>query len=158
MRVGIGYDIHALVKGRRLMLGGVEIPYPKGLLGHSDGDALLHAVSDAVLGAIGAGDIGEWFSDKNPKTKNIASSKILRAVLDDAAKRGWKIEHLDSVILLEKPKLGEMKKKIRANLAALLGLEEEAVSVKAKTAEGLGPEGEGLAVTCEALVTVRNVS
>jgi len=153
--LGFGRDTHRLVEGRKLYLGGVRIPFEKGALGHSDGDALLHAVSDAILGAVGAGDIGEWFSDKNPKFKNIASEKILRKVLEEARKRRWVPAHVDTVILLERPRLGSHKKKIRKRLASLLGLEEASVSIKAKTMEGLGPEGEGRAVTCEALAMLR---
>ena len=155
--VGFGRDTHRLVKGRKLYLGGVRIPFEKGALGHSDGDVLLHAVSDAILGAIGAGDIGEWFSDRNPRTKNIRSEKILRRVLEEAHKRHWGPSHVDSVVTLEKPRLGPYKKIIRRKLAGLLHLEGEAVSVKAKTMEGLGPEGEGLAVTCEAIVLMRPI-
>lgn len=154
-RTGLGRDFHRLVEGRRLLLGGIHIPYEKGSLGHSDGDALLHAVTDAVLGAAGMGDIGEWYSDKNPKFKNIDSGKILTAILKETAKKGWRPVHADTVITLERPKLAKLKPVIRRNLAKLLGLEEEAVSIKAKTMEGLGPEGEGLAVSCEALVTLQ---
>ncbi len=157
-RHGFGRDTHRLVAKRKMILGGVRIPFEKGPLGHSDGDALLHAVTDAILGAIGAGDIGDWFSDRDPKFKNIASSKILKKVLEGAAKQGWKVLHVDTVIILERPKLGAYKKIIRDNLAKLLQLPQDAVSIKAKTAEGLGPEGEGLAVTCEALVNMKKVS
>ncbi len=152
--VGFGRDTHRLVEGRKLYLGGVRIPFEKGALGHSDGDVLLHAASDALLGAIGAGDIGEWFSDRDPRHKNIRSEKILRAVLKEVRRRNHLPSRIDSVILLEKPRLGPYKKLIRRRLALLLGLEAEAVSVKAKTMEGLGPEGEGRAVTAEALVTL----
>lgn len=154
-RNGFGRDTHRLVPKRKMILGGVRIPFNKGPLGHSDGDALLHAVTDAILGAIGMGDIGDWFSDRDPKFKNIASGKILKKVLEEAAKKGWQVRNVDTVIILERPKLGPRKQKIRENLAKLLGLDAEVVSIKAKTAEGLGPEGEGLAVTCEALVTVK---
>lgn len=153
--IGFGRDTHRLVKGRKLYLGGVWIPFEKGALGHSDGDVLLHAVTDAILGAMGAGDIGEWFSDRAPRHKNIRSEKILRRVLEEASRRHWAPSHLDSVITLEKPRLGPYKKIIRRRLAKLLYLSEENISVKAKTAEGLGPEGEGLAVTSEALVQLR---
>ena len=136
-------------------MGGIRISFEKGPLGHSDGDALLHAVTDAILGAIGAGDIGDWFSDRDPKFKNIASSKILEKALEEIAKKGWRVRNVDTVIILERPKLGTYKKLIRENLAKLLELAPEEVSIKAKTAEGLGPEGEGLAVTCEALVTMK---
>jgi len=154
--VGFGRDTHRLVEGRKLYLGGIHIPFGKGALGHSDGDALLHAISDAILGAVGSGDIGEWFSDENPKFKNIPGKKILLRVLEEARRKGWAPAQVDSVITLERPRLGEGKKKIRQNLARLLGLTKESVSVKAKTMEGLGPEGEGRAVTCEALVLLRH--
>ena len=155
VRTGLGRDTHRLVEGRKLILGGVEIPFGKGPLGHSDGDVLLHAVTDAILGVLGAGDIGDWFSDRDPKNKNIPSSKMLSAVCKEAGSRGWSPLHVDAVLLLEKPRLGASKKKIAAHLAKLLGLTGDRVSVKAKTAEGLGPEGEGRAITCEAIVTMQ---
>lgn len=158
VRTGWGRDTHRLVKGRKFWLGGMQIPFEKGPLGHSDGDALLHAITDAILGAAGAGDIGDWFSDKNPKYKNIASSKMLQAVMRDVNAQGYKVQHVDTVVILEKPKLGTYKSKIKNHISQLLALPEEAVSVKAKTAEGLGPEGQGLAITCEAMVTVRKYS
>ncbi|HOW88210.1 MAG TPA: 2-C-methyl-D-erythritol 2,4-cyclodiphosphate synthase [Candidatus Omnitrophota bacterium] len=158
LRFGIGFDTHRLVKGRKFYLGGIVIPSPKGALGHSDGDALLHAIADAILGAIGAGDIGEWFSDRDPKFKNIRSTKILRTVLDEAKRRGWKPYHVDTNIILETPKLYTHKPRIRANVAKCLGLPEKDVSIKARTREGLGPEGEGLAVTCEAVVSMKKVA
>jgi len=155
--LGFGKDTHRLVSGRKFYLGGVRIPFEKGALGHSDGDALLHAVSDAILGAAGLGDIGEWFSDKNPRNKNIRSEKILRKVLEEARKKGRKPSHVDTLIILEKPRLGPYKKVIQRKMAGLLNLPKDAVSIKAKTMEGLGPEGEGRAVTCEALVTLIQV-
>lgn len=154
-RTGFGRDIHKLVPGRKMILGGVRIPFDKGPLGHSDGDALLHAITDAVLGTMGAGDIGDWFSDKDPKHKNIASTKILKAVMDEAAKKGFTPLHVDTVIVLERPKLGSYKQEMKKTIAKLLNLPLENVSIKAKTAEGFGPEGQGLAVSCEAVVTVR---
>ena len=157
MKVGFGRDTHRLVPERKFYLGGVRIPFEKGALGHSDGDTLLHALADALLGAVGAGDIGDWFSDKDPRNKNIRSEKILRKVLEECRRRGWAPAQLDSVILLENPKLGPTKQIIRRNLARLTGLELGAVSVKAKTLEGLGPEGEGRAVTCEALAVLRRI-
>jgi 2-C-methyl-D-erythritol 2,4-cyclodiphosphate synthase len=155
IKIGFGRDTHRLVKGRKLYLGGVHIPFEKGALGHSDGDALLHAVADAILGATGSGDIGEWFSDKSPRFKGIRSEKILRKVLEEARQRGWVPQQMDSVITLERPRLGNRKKEIRKKLARMTGLPEASISIKAKTAEGLGPEGEGLAVTCEALAVLK---
>lgn len=156
-RVGIGFDTHRLVPGRKFYLGGVVIPSPKGALGHSDGDALLHAITDAMLGVMGAGDIGEWFSDRDPKFKNIRSTKILAAVLAEAKRLGWEPYHVDTNIILETPKLYAHKPKIRESVAKCLGLPEQDVSIKARTREGLGPEGEGLAVTCEAVVSMRKI-
>ncbi len=155
VRVGIGFDTHRMVPGRKFYLGGIVIPFAKGPLGHSDGDALLHAIADAILGAIGAGDIGEWFSDRDPKYKNIRSTKILGVILEEAARQGWKPYHVDTNIILEQPKLGAHKPLIRKSVAACLNLSAKDVSIKARTREGLGPEGEGLAVTCEAVVSMR---
>ncbi|MBI3313507.1 MAG: 2-C-methyl-D-erythritol 4-phosphate cytidylyltransferase [Candidatus Omnitrophica bacterium] len=154
IRTGFGRDTHRLVKGRKFYLGGVRIPFDKGPLGHSDGDALLHAICDAVLGVIGEGDIGDWFSDKNPKFKNMRSEKMFSVILKRAHEKKWKPTHLDTVTLLEKPKLGARKQAIQKKLSKILNLPQDAVSIKAKTAEGLGPEGEGLAITCEAVVTM----
>jgi 2-C-methyl-D-erythritol 4-phosphate cytidylyltransferase/2-C-methyl-D-erythritol 2,4-cyclodiphosphate synthase len=153
-RTGFGRDTHRLVKGRKFWLGGIRVPFDRGPLGHSDGDALLHAVVDAMLGAAGKGDIGDWFSDKSKAWKNAPSSKFVTTVVAELAKEGWKPEHVDTVIILERPKLGAYKQKMKQKLAQLLGIPEENVSIKAKTAEGLGPEGEGLAISCEALVTM----
>ena len=153
-RTGFGRDTHRLVKGRPFWLGGLKIPHDLGPLGHSDGDALLHAVVDAILGCMGKGDIGDWFSDKSQKFKGMASSKFVEAVMQEARKSGWKLIHCDTVVTLERPKLGPWKKKMAGKIAGLLGLKPEEVSVKAKTAEGLGAEGKGLAVTAEALVTM----
>lgn len=152
---GFGRDLHRLVKGRIFWLGGMKIPFDKGPLGHSDGDVLLHAVIDALLGAAGKGDIGEWFSDRDAKFKNIASSKMLEKVYNAVRSEGWRLEHVDTTVFLEKPKLSPYKQRIKALLARLLEIPEDAVSVKAKTMEGLGEIGEGLAVSAEAVVTMR---
>lgn len=157
VRVGIGFDTHRLVKGRKFYLGGIVIPSPKGALGHSDGDTLLHALADAILGAMGAGDIGEWFSDRDPKIKNIRSTKILGVILAEAKRRGWQPYHADTNIILESPKLYAHKSNIRKSVAKYLDLSEKDVSIKARTREGLGPEGEGLAVTCQAVVSMKKV-
>ena len=119
-RTGFGRDIHKLVPGRKMILGGVKIPFEKGPLGHSDGDAVLHAITDAILGTMGAGDIGDWFSDKNPKHKNIASTKILQSVMVEAKKQGITPVHVDTVIILERPKLGAYKQKMKQVIAKLL--------------------------------------
>jgi 2-C-methyl-D-erythritol 2,4-cyclodiphosphate synthase/2-C-methyl-D-erythritol 4-phosphate cytidylyltransferase len=157
-RVGIGFDTHRLVPGRKLWLGGIRVPSPKGSLGHSDGDALLHAISDAMLGVIGAGDIGEWFSDKDRRWKDMKSSIIVKTVLAETKKQGWAPYHVDSNIILERPKLGPYKMKIKKHVAKLLDMAEKDISIKARTREGLGPEGEGFAVTCEAVVSMRKIS
>ena len=153
-RTGFGRDTHRLVKGRPFWLGGLRIPHDLGPQGHSDGDALLHAIVDALLGVMGKGDIGDWFSDKSPKFKDMASSRFVEAVMKEARSSGWKVIHCDTVVTLERPKLGAWKKKMAAKIAGLLGLKVDDVSVKGKTAEGLGVEGKGLAVTAEALVTM----
>lgn len=155
VRTGFGRDIHRLVKGRKLYLGGIRIPYELGSLGHSDGDVILHAVADAILGAIGAGDIGDWFSDKNPKFKNARSEKFLEAILEECKKLNAQIQHVDTVVTLERPKLASFKNKIKLNIARILDLQPAQVSVKAKTNEGLGAEGEGLAVSCVSIATVK---
>ncbi len=157
-RTGLGFDCHRLVPKRPLYLGGVKIPFSKGALGHSDGDALLHAITDALLGATGQGDIGEHFSDRKKKYKNIRSTKILETIMRKTRQLGWQIVNVDSNVILEKPRLGPRKRAIRRQIARLLGIAEENVSVKAKTAEGLGPEGEGLAIRCEAVVTVTRLA
>ena len=154
IRTGIGQDTHRLVRGNPFYLGGVELDYHKGPKAHSDGDVLLHAIIDGILGATALGDIGDWFSDQNKKYKNIRSEELLKKVLMEVGGKGWVMSHVDTVITLEKPKLGKFKKNIKENLMSLLHLEDEQVSVKAKTAEGLGPEGMGQAVTCIALVTM----
>ncbi len=157
IRTGIGFDTHRLVSGRKLFLGGVLLPFSKGLLGHSDGDALLHAIADAVLGAVGGGDIGEWFPPTDPKFKGIRSSEILKTILAEAAKLGWFPYHVDTNVILELPRLSPYKLKIRKKIAELMALSLEDVSVKARTREGLGPEGEGLAITCQAIVNLKRV-
>lgn len=158
MRVGHGWDTHRLVEGRPLVLGGVLLPSPVGPQGHSDGDALLHALTDAVLGAAGLGDIGTHFPDTDPKWQGAESGQFLKAAVAMAAGRGWKVQNADATVILEKPKLGPHRGAIVAQLAALLGVEESAVNLKAKTAEGMGPVGEGRAVECHAVVLLATTS
>lgn len=153
-RVGIGYDIHRLAPDRKLFLGGIEIPYIKGLLGHSDGDVLLHAVCDALLGALAAGDIGEHFPDTDQKYQGIASSKLLDKVLDLVENNGFKLNNIDTVVIAQEPTLLPFKKQIRKNLAQLLKIKEDCVSVKAKTNENMGEIGKKEAIAAYAVVMV----
>jgi len=146
MRIGLGYDIHRLTSGRKLYLGGVEIDFPKGLLGHSDGDCVLHALCDGLLGASSLGDIGEHFPDTSPEWKDVRSPIILKKVLEMVKAEGFKIQNVDVTIYAEKPKLSPYKSEIRKNLASLLGLEQGQVNIKAKTLEGLGLIGQEEAI------------
>lgn len=154
MKIGIGYDVHRLVEGRRLFLGGVEISFDKGLLGHSDGDVLIHAISDAILGAISEGDIGVHFPDSDESIKGIESVKILTYVRELAKKKGYRIVNIDAVIIAEEPKVSPYREKIKARLAEILEIDITSVSVKGKTTEGLGFTGrkEGIAVQAVALL------
>ena len=153
MATGFGFDIHRLVAGRPLLIGGLTIDHPRGLEGHSDGDVLLHAVIDALLGAAGKGDIGDRFPDSDPKFKGIASAKMLAAVLHDVGE--WRIVNVDVTLVAEEPKLGARKRTIAANVSKLLG--GAPVNVKAKTAEGLGPVGNREAIACFAVVELTKV-
>ncbi len=152
MGVGFGYDIHRLVPGRRLVLGGVEIAHPTGLLGHSDGDVLLHAVIDALLGAAGLGDIGRKFPDTDPAYKDISSEDLLRRVMD-AVRPRWTVENVDVTVVAEAPRIAPHHEAIRRRMAAALGTER--VNVKAKTNEGLGPVGAREAIACFAVAELR---
>jgi 2-C-methyl-D-erythritol 2,4-cyclodiphosphate synthase/2-C-methyl-D-erythritol 4-phosphate cytidylyltransferase/2-C-methyl-D-erythritol 2,4-cyclodiphosphate synthase len=151
IRVGLGRDIHRLERGRRFLLAGVEIPFGKGMDGHSDGDVLAHAVADAVLGAAGLGDIGEFFPPKEACWKDADSMKLLAEIWTKVTDSGWRLVNLDCVILAEEPRILPLREKIRGKLAACLGVEKEAVFVKGKTGEGLGPVGKGHAVEAEAV-------
>ena len=137
-RIGIGYDIHRLTEGRKLILGGVEIPFKKGLLGHSDADVLTHAVCDALLGALGKGDIGEHFPDTDSRYKDVSSLSLLKKVVEWVGRDGYRIMNLDTIVIAEKPNLKAVKPDIRAMLAQHLFISEETVNIKAKTTEGLG--------------------
>lgn len=155
VRVGIGYDVHRLEEGERLILGGVEIPHTHGLVGHSDADVLAHAVTDALLGAVALGDIGQHFPDTDPKYKGADSMELLKAVVDLLAQHGWRPMQMDAVVAAQRPKLAPFIPAMRKSLAAALQLDEGAVSVKATTTERLGFVGreEGIEVRC--VVTVR---
>jgi len=156
-RFGIGYDIHRLVEGRELVLGGVEIPYERGLDGHSDADVLLHAVCDAVLGALGLGDIGEHFPDTDGAYKDISSLVLLEKVHAMMDAQGYKIGNVDCVVLAEEPKLKDYKSQMRAHIAYKLKTEQSAVNIKATTNEQLGAVGrkEGIAAFASVLLTPR---
>lgn len=145
-RIGIGYDIHRLVSGRKLFLGGIEIPYVNGLLGHSDADVLLHAICDSLLGAIGEGDIGEYFPDTDPKYHNISSIELLKIVADSIAKKGFTISNIDTVVIAEEPNIAPFKKQMQERVAQILKIKKECVSIKAKTNEGLGVFGKKEAI------------
>jgi 2-C-methyl-D-erythritol 2,4-cyclodiphosphate synthase len=157
MLVGIGYDVHRLVKGRRLVLGGVEIDSPLGLDGHSDADVVIHAVCDAVLGAAALGDIGEHFPDSDPKWKNVSSKVLLEHVVSLAGEKGLKANNLDVVIIAQVPKLGRKKLEMRDVMARLLGISPDRVNVKATTTEGLGDIGEGKGIAAQAVVSLSGV-
>lgn len=153
-KIGIGYDIHRLIEDRRLCLGGIEIPYVKGLLGYSDGDALLHAISDAILGALSMGDIGEMFPNTDPQFKDISSRKILARVAAVARERGWAVHNVDTVIIAEEPKIYPFKAQMTAAIAEVLGVGAERVNIKATTNEGVGSLGKGEAIAAYAVVTL----
>jgi len=145
-KVGIGYDIHRLVEGEELYLGGVKIPFQKGLLGHSDGDCLIHAIVDSVLGAAGKGDIGTIFPDTDPEYKNISSRKILEDVMEMMKTQGWKIVNIDSIIIAEAPRMRPYIPEMKKILCPVLELSEEGLGIKAKTNEGIGELGRGNAI------------
>ncbi len=155
-RAGLGWDLHRLVEGRRLVLGGVQIPYEKGLAGHSDADIVAHAATDALLGAAGLGDIGEHFPPSDPQWKDTPSLVFLRRARELVEQHGFSVVHLDVVVILERPQILPYRERIRESLAVALGVDPASVSVKAKTAEGLGPVGEGLAAEAHAVATLRH--
>ena len=154
MRIGIGYDVHRLVEGRKLVLGGVTIPFEKGLLGHSDADVLIHAVCDALLGAAGLGDIGLHFPDTDPKLKDISSMIILSKTFNLLKDKGFTVINLDSTIMAEEPKITPFRETIQKNIARTIEIEPECVNVKATTLETLGMmgKGEGIGALCIALI------
>lgn len=154
MRVGIGYDIHTLKSGRRLVLGGIRVPHSKGLSGHSDGDALLHAIVDAILGAAGEGDIGDFFPDKDPRYLNARSSLFVEKTNSLLKKKRLRVAHIDTVIVAEAPQLTGFKMKMRKNIAGAFGINLSSVGVKAKTNEGYGAIGKKRAIACHAVVSL----
>lgn len=154
MRIGHGYDVHKLVEGRKLIIGGVEIPHEKGLLGHSDADVLLHAISDSLLGAVALGDIGHLFPDTDPEYEGADSLKLLSEVVKVLSENGWKIVNIDSTVLAQKPKLAPYIKQMRENIALACRLDIDCVSVKATTEEGLGFTGEQLGIAAHSVCLI----
>lgn len=154
LRVGIGYDVHRLVEDRDLILGGVQIPYEFGLLGHSDADVLVHAIMDAILGAAGQGDIGKHFPDTDPKFKGISSMKLLEHVVSVIKELNFTVHNVDSVIVAQRPKLAPYIYEMRQNLAKVMGIPESSVNVKATTTEGLGFTGTGEGIAAHAVASL----
>ena len=158
MRIGQGYDVHRLVEGRKLILGGVEIPYEKGLLGHSDADVLVHAVMDALLGAAALGDIGQHFPDTDPKYEGISSIRLLRKVGELLEREGYVIENIDATIIAQRPKLAPYRPRMAENITRALKLEGGRVSVKATTEEGLGFTGSGEGISAQAITLLTSMA
>ena len=158
MRVGMGYDVHKLVKDRKLIMGGVEIPYELGLLGHSDADVLLHAIMDALLGAAALGDIGKHFPDTDPKYKGISSVKLLIHVSELLKEHGYEVGNIDATIIAQKPKMAPHIPQMRKNMADALGIPESKINVKATTEEGLGFTGSGEGISSQAICSLNSVS
>ena len=157
LRIGHGYDVHRLTEGRRLILGGVEVPYEKGLLGHSDADVLTHAVMDALLGAAALGDIGKLFPDTDAAYAGISSILLLECVAERLREAGYAVVNLDATVLAQAPKLAPYRERMRENLAHVLALDASRVSVKATTEEGLGFTGEGLGIAAHAVALLEKI-
>jgi len=157
IKAGLGYDIHRLEKGRKLYLGGVEIPFSQGLVGHSDGDCLIHAIVDSLLGALGEGDIGQFFPDTDPKYKGIRSTELLEEVLRRIKEKDMEVIHVDAVVIAEEPKLSSHISRMKEDLGSILGLEKDSLGIKAKTNEGLGLIGERKAIACWAIALLREL-
>lgn len=151
MRIGMGYDVHKLVEGRDLILGGVHVPYEKGLLGHSDADVLLHAICDALLGAAALGDIGKHFPDTDPAFHNADSMKLLEEVMGLIEKKGYIVENIDATVIAQRPKLASFIPRMTENISRMLGVKLDQVNVKATTEEKLGFTGEGLGISANAV-------
>ncbi|HIQ68348.1 MAG TPA: 2-C-methyl-D-erythritol 2,4-cyclodiphosphate synthase [Candidatus Faecousia excrementigallinarum] len=157
MRIGHGYDVHKLVEGRPLILGGVEIPYERGLLGHSDADVLLHSVMDALLGAAALGDIGRHFPDTDPAYKGADSMELLKAVEKKIAARGYRVGNVDVTMIAQRPKLKDYIGVMEANISEALGVSRDRINVKATTEEHLGFTGEGLGMSCHAVCILEEI-
>jgi len=157
MKIGIGFDVHCLVEGRRLVLGGIEIPFHKGLQGHSDGDVLIHAISDALLGALSEGDIGFHFPDTDMSIKDIESAKILAYVRELIKKKGYRIVNIDTIIIAEEPKILPYREKMIKRLTEILEIEVGAMGLKGKTTEGLGLTGRKEGIAAQAVVLLEKM-
>lgn len=157
MKIGIGYDVHKLVKDRKLILGGEVIPYDKGLLGHSDADVLIHAIMDALLGAAALGDIGKHFPDTDHKYKGISSIALLKKVAELLHKNNYEVENIDSIIIAQAPKMKDYINKMRSNIAQALGVSADIISVKATTEEGLGFTGSGEGISSQAVCLLNEI-
>lgn len=157
MRIGHGYDVHRLTENRKLILGGVQIPFEKGLLGHSDADVLLHAISDALLGAAALGDIGKLFPDSDPKYKGADSLALLKTVCKEVEKSGFHVENIDATVLCQNPKLRPFIDEMRRNIASVCGIDVSSISVKATTEEGLGFTGSGEGIAAHAVCLLESV-
>ena len=158
IRIGLGYDIHPLLKGRTLYLGGVDIPYSKGLVGHSDGDCLIHAVADALLGALGEKDIGKLFPDTDPAYKDIRSTRLLEAVVGRLIEKKMVINNIDSVIICQEPRLGEHVLRMKEVLCPILQIRPDSLGIKPRTNEGIGAIGRGDAIAAMATVLIQSES
>ena len=158
LRIGHGYDVHRLVEGRRLILGGVDIPWEKGLLGHSDADVLVHAIMDALTGAARLGDIGKLFPDTDPAYAGISSLKLLREVGRLLSEKGFAVVNIDATLLAQAPKVGPYRPRMAANVAEALGIDPEQVNIKATTEEGLGFTGDGSGMAAHAVVLLEKTS
>lgn len=157
LKIGHGYDVHELVQGRELMIGGVNIPHDRGLLGHSDADVLLHAITDAIIGALGLGDIGHAFPDTNPETEGIASTQILADIYQKMTEKGYGIGNIDATIMAEAPKMAPHLTQMKANIATILHTAVENVNIKATTTEKLGFVGRQEGMACEAVVLIEQI-
>ena len=156
MRVGLGYDVHKLVLDRPLIMGGVEIPFEKGLLGHSDADVLIHAIMDSILGAAALGDIGNYFPDTDSKYKNISSLELLKHVKSLIEDNGFSIGNIDATIIVQKPKMSPHIQKMRENISSILGIELDQINIKATTEEGLGFTGSGCGISAQSIALLIN--
>lgn len=156
IKIGLGYDIHRLQEGRKLFLGGMEIDFPTGLSGHSDGDCLIHAIIDALLGAMGEPDIGQLFPDTDPRYRDIRSTELLKRIVKKCNSKGWQIVHIDSVVIAERPMISSYAGQMKKVLCPLLKIEEMDLGIKAKTNEGVGLIGEGKAIVAFAQALIQS--